>query len=133
MSKATAGAMIRDARKARGWTIDELADRLSASPTTIHNWETGKTAPGLQDVNPLCAALPSLSPDVLLIELGVTLTPPAAARLPRELVHAALQLDAFRLEALTEAARGLLLRQQDQDAQQRREPQTPKPSRARAS
>jgi len=93
---ATAGDYIREARQGRGWNQSELAERVSASTTTVSNWERGITKPGLDDINALCSAL-GLSADVLLGKLGVTLTPPAAARLPRELVQAALQLDAFRL------------------------------------
>ena len=109
--KQKAGARIRDARLAKDWTQPELAERVAASTTTVSNWETGKTAPGLEDINPVCMAL-GISPDLLLSDLGIMLTPPAAARLPRELVDAALRLDATRLAGLVETARGLLLVQQ---------------------
>jgi len=79
---ATAGDYIREARQGRGWNQSELAERVSASTTTVSNWERGITKPGLDDINALCSAL-GLSADVLLGKLGVTLTPPAEARLPR--------------------------------------------------
>lgn len=98
--------MIRAAREARGWTLVELGERVRASQTTIHNWETGKTRPGLEDINVLCSAL-ALSPEMLLIALDVTLTPPAAARLPRGLVYDLIALTPEYLETAEKVARGL--------------------------
>lgn len=89
----------------------ELAERLRASVTTISNWEREVTKPALEDIDPLCVAL-SLSPDVLLLKLGVTLTPPAAAKLPRELVLTLLRLSSEDM-AIVEQVASALLRPRD--------------------
>jgi transcriptional regulator with XRE-family HTH domain len=106
----TTGDLLREARKDKGWTQEEFADRIGTSTTTVSNWERGVTAPGLEDINVVASAL-SLSPDVLLLSMGVILTPPAASRLPRELIEAALELTPEELGTLTKVAKGLLASQ----------------------
>ena len=38
-------AEIKELRKARGETQAQFAEALGVSPFTVHNWESGKTAP----------------------------------------------------------------------------------------
>lgn len=107
------GSLIRDARAARGWNQQELADRVGASITTVSNWERDYTRPGVDDVDKITRAL-DISPEVLLRAMGVTLTPPIEARLPRSLVVDLLQLKQADLFAVQRVVRGLLL---DRDRQ----------------
>jgi transcriptional regulator with XRE-family HTH domain len=48
---------IRVAREQRGLTPPQLAERLERSRGTINDWESGKSAPSLLDLGPLCVAL----------------------------------------------------------------------------
>ncbi len=48
---------IRKAREARGLTPPQLAVALGRSRGTINDWESGKSAPSLLDLGPLCEAL----------------------------------------------------------------------------
>ena len=41
------GETIKALRKACGYTRQTAADRLGVTPTTIQNWEIGKTVPNL--------------------------------------------------------------------------------------
>lgn len=41
----TPNQMLRRARELRGWTQQELADRLGTTPLAINRWEQGKTFP----------------------------------------------------------------------------------------
>jgi putative transcriptional regulator len=36
---------IRQLREARGWSQLELANRLRVTPSTVYNWERGKSEP----------------------------------------------------------------------------------------
>lgn len=109
------GDYIREARKDRGWTQEELAERLRVSPTTVSNWERlNRPDPDKEQVNDLVAAL-GLSAEQLLTMMGYRLTPPAAARLPRQLVLALLTLRADELALLQRLARGLAASQEPGD------------------
>ena len=48
---------VRELRDARGWTLQELADRLETSAATVHKIETGKTWIGRDMLRRLCVAL----------------------------------------------------------------------------
>jgi len=98
------GRYLREARNREGLTQEDLADRVGASPTTVSNWERDVTMPGIEDVNPLVVTL-RLSPEVMLQKMGVLLTPPAAARLPRELVLSLLELRPEELATIQKLAR----------------------------
>ena len=104
MPKKGYGHRIRAARSAKGWSQRELADRLGTSESTISNLEREQHPPTVpEQVNSLCVAL-SLSPELLLADMGVELPPPAAARLPRSLVRDLLSLppdDLANLAGLT--------------------------------
>jgi transcriptional regulator with XRE-family HTH domain len=98
---------IREARDARGWTQDELAERLGVSRAVVSRWENGHTPPTVpEQVNALVLAL-GLSPEELLREMGVRLTSPAAARLPRELTELLLAMSPAQQRALLELIRPL--------------------------
>lgn len=48
-SPMTIGARIRAARRARGWSQQQLADAVGAVQTTVSSWERGRTEPGRDD------------------------------------------------------------------------------------
>lgn len=48
---------IRTARERRDMTPPQLAERLGRSRGTINDWESGKSAPSLLDLGPLCRVL----------------------------------------------------------------------------
>lgn len=63
--RAEIGRAIRSAREARNMTQDELRSRLGKSKTSISNWETGKTAPTVENLRALCQVL-DVAPELLL-------------------------------------------------------------------
>lgn len=62
------GARIADARKARGWSIDQVGEKLGVSRGAIGHWETGKRAIKVHDLWSLCQVL-GVSADKLLFGL----------------------------------------------------------------
>lgn len=82
-------------------SVEQLAERLGRAPSTVRRIESGEGEPSVSQINVLVSVLP-LSAEQLLREMGVRLTPPAAARLPRRLVQALLAMPPQRLTALTE-------------------------------
>ena len=80
------GIRLRAARKARGWTLDELAARASISASTLSRLESGKRQASLELLLPLTRALGIRIDDLL----------EPAARDPR-----------VRRAVITIAARGL--------------------------
>ena len=100
MAKTGFGKLLRDARETLGWTQIELAERMQTSATTISNLEREESVPSVEQVNALVLAL-RISPEQLLGAMGVRLTPPAAARLPRSLVTSLLALDPVVLQGVT--------------------------------
>lgn len=48
---------IRRAREQRGMTPPQLAAAVGRGRGTINDWESGKSAPSLLDLGPLCSAL----------------------------------------------------------------------------
>lgn len=46
--------ILRKTRERRGWTQQELADQLGATPLTVHRWEQGKSKPGSYFRTRLC-------------------------------------------------------------------------------
>lgn len=100
MAQAGFGKLLRDARETLGWTQLELAERMQTSATTISNLEREQSMPSVEQVNALVIAL-HISPEQLLGAMGVRLTPPAAARLPRSLVMSLLSLDPVVLQGVT--------------------------------
>lgn len=55
--KARLAYAIRYAREQRQMTPPQLAERLGRSRGTINDWESGKSAPSLLDLGPLCEVL----------------------------------------------------------------------------
>ena len=45
------GEELRKARKRRGWSVVDLADRLQVNPMTVYKWEEGarRITPSRQD------------------------------------------------------------------------------------
>jgi transcriptional regulator with XRE-family HTH domain len=43
------GSEIRDARRAKGWTQNDLAAQLAVSMRTISRWESGASAPRFKE------------------------------------------------------------------------------------
>lgn len=54
---ATVGRRIRNARKAKGWTLDQLAQALDISRVSVWGWENGKTHPRPSRLADVAAAL----------------------------------------------------------------------------
>lgn len=48
---------LKAARVNRGITQEELADILKVSKKTISSWESGKTVPKIDKIQPLCSTL----------------------------------------------------------------------------
>jgi transcriptional regulator with XRE-family HTH domain len=51
------GPRLRSARRARGWTLDDLADRAGMSPSTLSRLESGKRQASLELLMPLTRQL----------------------------------------------------------------------------
>jgi len=71
------GARLREARRAKGFTQKELAQRVGARHNSISNWEKGLNVPGLAVIERLCAVL-DVTPNDLYCIGGV----PAHAHAP---------------------------------------------------
>lgn len=48
---------IRQARKARNWTQEQLADAVGTTQQTINRWESGITEPKVSDLKKISSAL----------------------------------------------------------------------------
>lgn len=94
-----AGELIQRARDATGMDIAALATRVGQSPSTIRRLESGDTEPSVEQGNALVAALP-ISAEELLSAMGVHLSLPPAARLPRQLVDLLGDLNPEQFETL---------------------------------
>lgn len=47
---------VDDLRRAKGWTIYELAKKAGVAPTTIYNWRDRSSSPTLSLLDAVCAA-----------------------------------------------------------------------------
>ena len=54
--KEDAVRTIRELRQERGWTQLELANRLAVTPSSVHNWESGKFEPKAAQLRALARA-----------------------------------------------------------------------------
>lgn len=57
MDQNKIGAFISERRKAKGWTQNQLAERLGITDKAISKWETGRSMPDLSLFIPLCGLL----------------------------------------------------------------------------
>ena len=64
MNQIRIGAFIAECRKAKGWTQNQLAEKLGITDKAISKWETGRSMPDLSLFVPLCTLL-----DITLNEL----------------------------------------------------------------
>lgn len=48
---------IRQARKARNWTQEQLAESIGTTQQTINRWESGNTEPKVSDLKKISSAL----------------------------------------------------------------------------
>jgi transcriptional regulator with XRE-family HTH domain len=48
------GALLRELRIERGWTVDQVADRLQVSASKVSRFETGQRGVSAQDIGHLC-------------------------------------------------------------------------------
>lgn len=100
---------MKAARDAKGWTQDELAERLKVSRGTVWRWESGTAAPLIPDqFNDVVGAL-GLSAEESLRLLGVKLYAPAVTRLPRELLDLLVELTPDQHQFLLGLLRPLVL------------------------
>ena len=67
MEAATApvGDKVRDMRKGRGWSQQELADQAGISMQTVSNLETGRHVPGIATLSKIAGALEVSITDLL--------------------------------------------------------------------
>jgi len=75
------GANVRHHRKAKGWTLEQLADQVGVSRETIGNIERGKAAPLFETAEKIATALGVPAP----VLFGAD-TPPGSGERARLLV-----------------------------------------------
>lgn len=57
MNQIKIGTFISECRKAKGWTQNQLAEKLGITDKAISKWETGRSMPDLSLFVPLCTLL----------------------------------------------------------------------------
>ncbi len=57
MDQMRTGSFLKALRRERGWTQNELAERLHVSEKTVSKWETGRGMPEVGLMLPLCELL----------------------------------------------------------------------------
>jgi len=107
------GAYIRDFRKAKKFSPQELADRLGTSKGTVDNLELERTLPSFEQIRSLQVHL-GLSAAMLIELAGVPLDIHPQARLPAEMIATLQALSPERQEAVIQIARGWLRYQEDE-------------------
>lgn len=108
------GLLITRARESMGMEPEDLAERIGQSPATVRRLESEFTEPSVKQINALVTALP-LSAEELLRNMGVSLNPPAATRLPREMVADLLELTPDGLVVVQRIAHALRQAQSGSD------------------
>lgn len=122
MKETSYGALIREARKAKGWTQAELAARMQTSPSTISNLEREQHPPTVpEEVNDLVITL-GISPETLLSRMGVRINPPPVGKLDPELIRALGLLTQSETEVVQTIVRGLLAQRPHEPASARPRP-----------
>jgi transcriptional regulator with XRE-family HTH domain len=86
--------------------VNQLADRIARKPSTVRRLEAEETEPSVEQINALVAALP-ISAEELLRLMGVSLTLPAAARLPKALVDELVALSPAQQQVILALVREL--------------------------
>src|SRR5690349_8915282 len=97
MARRGYGDLIAKARGAM--TPEALGERIGQSGTTVRRIEKEETEPSVDQINALVSALP-ISAEQLLAGMGVRLSLPLAARVPRQLLEQAVDLDGEHMESL---------------------------------
>lgn len=64
----TIGIILRNLRIRHKMSQEEVAERLGVKQSTIHNWESSKSLPGVNHI-PVLAALYKITVDELCTEL----------------------------------------------------------------
>src|SRR6266700_5521597 len=64
--------MLRKARERRGWTQQELADKLGTTPLAINRWEQGKTFPSSFYRTKLCDVFETSAEALGLVREGIS-------------------------------------------------------------
>ena len=67
---------IKNLRQQKGWTQNELGEKVGYSPQTISAWERGQNQPDLQAISALCKLFDVTSDQLLGIEKTAQKTPP---------------------------------------------------------
>lgn len=57
MNQTQIGKFISECRKAKGWTQNQLAEKLGITDKAVSKWETGRSMPDLSLFTPLCNLL----------------------------------------------------------------------------
>jgi transcriptional regulator with XRE-family HTH domain len=76
MGKYEKNDLLREARKGRGWTREELAKKMGTGEQTVKSWENGDRNPGLRSRRHLCQLF-----DMTAAQLGLD---PQGAKNPRQ-------------------------------------------------
>lgn len=114
MARRGFGQLIAERRTKAGLSPEQLAERLGrSSKSIVYRLEAEEQEPSADDINVLTSALP-MSAEELLRAMGVFLTAPAAAKLPRSLTDLLVQLGPEYLRNVERAARGQLLLQREE-------------------
>lgn len=84
--KMNIGELIRSERIKRGWTQEDLAEKIHSTSKTIQRIETGKTKPRLSTWTALAIVL-DLPPDVVEAKEDVEAPEEISSVFPRVLIH----------------------------------------------
>lgn len=82
--ESTSGRRIKELRKAKGMSVEALADKLDVKPTAIYGLEKDANKPSFDTINALLETFPDVNPDWLIrgegpmLRDGKTLTPVVA-------------------------------------------------------
>lgn len=96
------GASVRHQRKAKGWTLEHLADEVGVSRETIGNIERGRSAPLFETAEKIAAALDVPAPSLFGMH-----TDPASGERARILTEIHATLSKMNEEQLARASKML--------------------------
>ncbi len=66
---------IRQLREARGWSQLELANRIGVTPSTVYNWERGRSEPSASTLRQIARTF-EVSMDAIALPSETGETPP---------------------------------------------------------